>query len=150
MVSSKETTPAEYLASLPPERREVIAALRTLILKRLPKGYVESMNWGMLSYEIPLSRYPDTYNGRPLAYVCLVAQKNNFALYLGTSYSDPEIMEQVKEAFKASGKKMDAGKSCIRFKCLEDLPLDAIGDAIAATPVNRLVALAKAAHQKQA
>lgn len=63
MVRSKETTPAEYLASLPPERREVIAALRTLILKRLPKGYVESMNWGMLSYEIPLSRYPDTYNG---------------------------------------------------------------------------------------
>ena len=82
MVSSKETTPAAYLASLPPERRKVVAAVRAVVKKRLPKGYVESMNWGMLAYEIPLSRYPDTYNKQPLMFVALAAQKNNYALYL--------------------------------------------------------------------
>ena len=82
MVSSKETSPSVYLASLPPERRKVIATIRALVKKRLPKGYVESMNWGMLAYEIPLSRYPDTYNKQPLMYLALAAQKNNYALYL--------------------------------------------------------------------
>ena len=82
MVSSKETTPAAYLASLPAERRKVIAAVRAVIRKNLPKGYVESMNWGMIAYEIPLSRYPVTYNKQPLMYLALAAQKNNYAFYM--------------------------------------------------------------------
>ena len=82
MVSSKETTPAAYLASLPPEHRKVIAAVRAVVKKRLPKGYVETMNWGMLSYEIPLSRYPDTYNKQPLMYIALAARKNQISPFL--------------------------------------------------------------------
>lgn len=145
MVSSKETTPAGYLASLPPERREVVAAMRKLINDRMPAGYVESMRWGMLCWEVPLSRYPDTYNKQPLSYVALAAQKNSYSLYLTAPYADKRIDEALEEAFRAAGKKMDAGKSCIRFKRLEDLPLDAIGDAVAATPVDRLVELAESA-----
>ena len=94
MVSSKETTPAAYLASLPPERRKVIAAVRAVVKKNLPKGYVETMNWGMLAYEIPLTRHPSTYNKQPLMYLALAAQKNNYALYLTSASSDKKLMDK--------------------------------------------------------
>lgn len=149
MVSSKETTPAAYLASLPPERRKVIAAVRAVVKKRLPKGYVETMNWGMLSYEIPLSRYPDTYNGQPLMYVALAAQKNNYALYMTSVSGDKALMDKLAAAYKAAGKKLDMGKSCLRFGKLEDLPLDVIGDIVASTPVERRIEVAEAARRKR-
>lgn len=149
MVSSKEITPAAYLSSLPPERRKVIAAVRAVIKKRLPKGYVESMNWGMLSYEIPLSRYPDTYNKQPLMYLALAAQKNNYALYMTGVSGDKVLMARLAAAYKAAGKKLDMGKSCLRFDRLEDLPLDVIGDIVAATPVERRIAAAEAARRKK-
>lgn len=149
MVSSKETTPAAYLASLPPERRKVIAAVRAVVKKRLPKGYVETMSWGMLSYEIPLSRYPDTYNKQPLMYLALAAQKNNYALYLTNVYGDTMLMNKLAAAYKAAGKKLDMGKSCLRFKALEDLPLDVIGDIVASTSVERRIEAAEAARQKK-
>ena len=107
MVSSKETTPAAYLASLAPERRKVIAAIRAVIKKRLPEGYVETMNWGMLSYEIPLSRYPDTYNQQPLMYLALAAQKNNYALYMTGVSGNKLLMGRLAAAYKAAGKKLD-------------------------------------------
>ncbi len=141
MVSSNETTPAAYLASLPPERRKVIEAVRAVVKKRLPKGYVEAMNWGMLSYEIPLSRYPDTYNKQPLMYVALAAQKNNYALYLtgaGVS-SETALMARLAAAYTAAGKKLDMGKSCLRFKSLDELPLDVIGDIVASMSVERRI-----------
>jgi hypothetical protein len=146
MVSSKETTPAAYLASLPAERRKVIAAVRAVVRKSLPKGYVETMNWGMLSYEVPLSRYPDTYNKQPLMYVALAAQKNNYALYLTCASSDKALMGRLAAAYKASGKKLDMGKSCLRFKTLEELPLDVIGEMIASTPVERRIEMSEAAR----
>ena len=149
MVSSKETTPAAYLASLPPERRRVIAAVRAVVKKRLPKGYVETMNWGMLSYEIPLSRYPDTYNKQPLMYMALAAQKNNYALYMTSVSGDKALMDRLVAAYKAAGKKLDMGKSCLRFTALDDLPLDVIGDIVASTPVERRIELAEAAQQKK-
>lgn len=148
MVSSKETTPAAYLASLPPEHRKVIAAVRAVVKKRLPKGYVETMNWGMLSYEIPLSRYPDTYNKQPLMYIALAAQKNNYALYLTAVSGGMALMNRLAAAYKAAGKKFDMGKSCLRFKTLEELPLDVIGDIVASTPVERRIELAEAAWRK--
>jgi hypothetical protein len=148
MVSSKETTPAAYLASLPPERRKVIAAVRAVVRKHLPKGYVETMNWGMLSYEIPLSRYPDTYNKRPLSYVALAAQKNDYVLYLTNVYGDKALMDRLVAAYKTAGKKLDMGKSCLHFKSLDDLPLDVIGDIVASTPVERRIELAEAARKK--
>ncbi|HLA90687.1 MAG TPA: DUF1801 domain-containing protein [Gemmatimonadaceae bacterium] len=149
MVSSKETTPAAYLASLPPERRAVIAAVRAVVKKRLPKGYVETMNWGMLAYEIPLSRYPDTYNKQPLMYLALAAQKNNYALYLTSMSGDKVLMDRLASAYRAAGRKLDMGKGCLRFKTLEELPLDVIGDMVASTPVERRIELSEAARTKQ-
>jgi uncharacterized protein YdhG (YjbR/CyaY superfamily) len=149
MVSSKHTTPTAYLASLPPERRKVIAAVRAVVKKHLPKGYVETMNWGMLSYEIPLSRYPDTYNKQPLMYLALAAQKNNYALYLTNVSGDKVLMDKLAAAYKAAGKKLDMGKGCLRFKALEDLPLGVIGDIVASTPVERRIETAEAARQKK-
>jgi uncharacterized protein YdhG (YjbR/CyaY superfamily) len=140
MVSSRETTPASYLASLPPDRRAVIAAVRTVLKKHLPKGYTEKMNWGMLSYEVPLSRYPDTYNKQPLMYVALAAQKGNYALYLTNVFGDPALKSKLTAAYKARGKKLDMGKSCLRFKTLDELPLDVIGEIVAATSVDARIA----------
>lgn len=139
MVSSKATTPAAYLASLPPEHRKVIEAVRAVVKKRLPKGYVESMNWGMLSYEIPLSRYPDTYNKQPLMYVALAAQKNNYALYLTGVSGETALMARLEAAYKAAGRKLDMGKSCLRFKTLDELPLDVIGDIVGAVSVEKRI-----------
>ena len=149
MVSSKETTPAAYLASLPPERRKVISAVRELVRKRLPEGYVETMNWGMLSYEVPLSRYPDTYNKQPLSYVALAAQKNNYALYLTNVYGDESLRHTLEAAYEAAGRRLDMGKSCLRFKSLEELPLDVIGDIVASTPVERHIEVAESARRKK-
>ncbi len=149
MVSSKETTPTAYLASLPPERRAVIAAVRDLVNRRLPDGYVETMNWGMLSYEVPLSRYPITYNKQPLSYIGLAAQKNNYAIYMMNVYGDKRLHDRLVAGFKAAGKKLDMGKCCIRFKKLEDLPLDVIGDIVASTPVERMIAAHESAPRKK-
>ena len=149
MVSSKETTPAAYLASLPPDRRRVVAAVRALVRKHLPKGYVESMNWGMLSYEVPLSRYPETYNEQPLAYVALAAQKNNYALYLTNVEKAGVLYEMLAAAYRESGKRLDLGKSCLRFKTLEELPLDVIGKIVAATSVERRIEQEEARPRKK-
>ena len=148
MVSSKETTPAAYLASLPAERRKVISAVRKVIKTHLPKGYVESMNWGMLSYEIPLTRYPDTYNKRPLMYLALAAQKNNYALYLTSAAHQKPLVAKLAAAYKARGKKLDMGKGCLRFTTLEELPLDVIGAMVASTSVAQRIKDSEAARAR--
>lgn len=148
MVSSKEATPAAYLASLPPERRKVIAAVRDVIKKRLPKGYVETMNWGMLAYEVPLSRYPDTYNKQPLMYLALAAQKNNYAFYMTGVSSNKALLDRLAAAYKAAGRKLDVAKSCLRFKSLDELPLDIIGDIVASTTVERRIEVEEARQKK--
>ncbi|MDB4907992.1 MAG: hypothetical protein JWO05_2776 [Gemmatimonadetes bacterium] len=144
MPVSKETTPAAYLASLPAERRKVIAAVRSLIRKKLPKGYVESMNWGMLAYEIPLKRHPDTYNKQPLMYIALAAQKNNYAFYMQGIDKPEAQLARLAAAYKAKGRKLDMGKGCLRFKALDELPLDIIGDIVASTSVERRIEIANA------
>jgi hypothetical protein len=147
MVSSAATTVAKYLASLPAERRKVIAAVRGIIRRNLPKGYREVMNWGMISYEVPLSRYPDTYNGQPLIYVALAAQKNFYAVYLTCVYHDAKRAAWFRDAFKAAGKKLDMGKSCLRFKRLDDLPLEVIGQAVASTSLEQRIAIHEASRR---
>ena len=144
MVSSRATTVEQYLSELPEDRRAVVEAVRDLIRRRLPAGYRESMSWGMISYEIPLERYPDTYNKQPLGYVALAAQKNAYSLYLLGVYADPAQEARLREAFRAAGKKLDMGKSCLRFRKLDDLPLDALGDLIASTPPDAYIALYEA------
>jgi len=135
MISSSTTTPTDYLASLPEERREIISAVRDLILQNLPEGYQETINWGMLSYEIPLETYPDTYNKNPLSNVGLAAQKNYNSLYLMAIYQNPADYQELMDAFAEMGIKPNLGKSCVRFTKLDQLPLDTIARLIAKTSV---------------
>lgn len=136
---SDATTVETYLAELPDERRAALEAVRDVILERLPDGYRETMSWGMISYEVPLEAYPDTYNGKPLVVVALASQKNHMAVYLSAIYADEAARERFEEAYRATGKRFDAGKSCVRFRRLDDLPLDVIGDAIESVPVDRFI-----------
>jgi hypothetical protein len=147
-VKSDAATPKEYLDDLPPERRKVVAALRRLVRARIPKGYRETMNWGMITWEVPLKRYPDTYNGQPLVYLALAAQKNHYALYLHGLYASDEGRRGFEQAFAAAGKKLDMGKSCVRFRRVEDLPLDVVGDAVAALAPDDLIALHEQARRR--
>ena len=139
MAQSAATTVEEYLAELPDERREVVAKVREVVLQNLPAGYTESVAWGMISYGIPLERYPDTYNKQPLCYAALAAQKNYYALHLMSVYGDETEEAELKRSFAEAGKKLDMGKSCVRFKRVDDLPLEAIGKIIAAQPPERLI-----------
>jgi len=138
-MQSKAKTVDAYLKELPEERREIISKMRDLILENLPEGYVETMQYGMISYIIPFDIFPDTYNKQPLAYISLASQKNYISLYMNNIYSDPKLEEWFKGEFEKSGKKLDMGKSCIRFKKLEQLPLDVIGKAVAYTSVDEFI-----------
>ena len=146
MVTSTAQNPEEYLADLPPNRREAIAAVRDVIRKNLPAGYEEGMEFGMIAYYVPLDRFPDTYNGHPLGLAAIANQKNYMALYLNSVYGDRETEAWFKGRYAASGKRLDMGKSCVRFRRLEDLPLDVIGETIARTDVDRYLAHFQAAH----
>lgn len=130
-MQSDARTVNEYLKSLPTDRARVISAVRKSVRRSLPKGYKECMRWGMISWEIPLSTYPNTYNGQPLNYVALAAQKNSYSLYLMGCYANTKDRLNFESEFKAAGKKLNAGKSCVRFKKIEDLPLEVIEKYIA-------------------
>jgi len=143
MVQIKAATVEEYLEKIPAESRQTISALRKLIVKNLPKGYRESINFGMISYEIPLEKFPNTYNGLPLMYMALAAQKNHNALYLMCVYGSPKQAQWLKEEFKKAGKKLNMGKSCLRFKTLNDLPLDAIAKVVASVTPEQYMARCK-------
>lgn len=148
MARSAASTVEEYLGELPEDRHAAISAVRDAIVRNLPEGYAETMSWGMITYEVPLARYPKTYNGQPLGVAALAAQKNYNALYLTCVYGSPERERELREAFAAAGKKLDMGKSCIRFRSADDLPLDAIGRLIAATPPDAFIAQYEAARQR--
>ena len=141
MVTSRAATVDEYLNQLPLERRKVVAAVRKIVLDHLPAGFEEAMNWGMISYQVPLSLHPRTYNGQPLMYAALAAQKNYFVLHLMGVYGNKSQLQHLIEAYKQMGKKMDMGKGCLRFKTLDDLPLEPVGRIIAATTPAQLVAM---------
>ena len=137
---SNASTVAQYLSELPADRREAVEAVRQTILESLPAGYEEVMNWGMITYQVPLETYPDTYNGKPLMYAALVSQKNHMSVYLTGIYMDDEARQEFEEAYRATGKRYDVGKSCVRFRKLGDLPLELIGESIALLGVEEFVA----------
>lgn len=143
----KPQTVDEYLKSLPEDRREALTKIRTVILENLPDGYKESFRWNMITYEIPLETYPDTYNDQPLSLASIASQKNHMAVYLIPVYSDPAMEKEFKEKYLATGKKLDMGKSCVRFKSLSDLPLDLIGETIAKFPVERMIKIYEAVRK---
>ena len=132
---------------MPPDRRQAIETVRRQILANLPEGYEEAMNWGMITYQVPLETFPDTYNGKPLMYAALANQKNHMAVYLTAVYAREESREAFLDAYRATGKRLDMGKSCVRFRKLDDLPLDLIGETIGHTGVETFVTEIEAARQ---
>ena len=140
MVSSRAATPEAYLAELPPERAAIVCGVRDLVNTHIPPGYSEGMGWGMIGWVVPLSRYPNTYNGQPMVYAGLAAQTNYFSLYLTCVYASQARTERLRAAFASAGKKLDMGKSCIRFRRIEDLAEQAIADAVGAVPVEAFIA----------
>jgi hypothetical protein len=148
MAQSSAETVEEYLAELPEERRKAIAAVRQVILEHLPKGYEETMQYGMIAYVVPLERYPETYNTHPLAYVALASQKNYMSLHLTNIYGDSEAERWFVDRYKETGKRLDMGKSCVRFRKLDDLPLDLVGDAVQRTSVEQFIKIYEASRRK--
>ena len=139
MPRSKATTVEEYLDRLPDETRKVLTTVRQVVNKHLPKGYKEMMAFGVIGWGVPLSRFPNTYNGLPLCYAGLAAQKNYNTLYLMVPYGDPKQKAKLAEGFKKAGKKLDMGKSCIHFRTVDDLPLDTIAELVAAVPAEKYI-----------
>ena len=148
MVSSRAATVADYLAELPDDRRAEISRVRDLVNAALPPGYEEAMNWGMIVWQVPLEISGNTYNGQPLAYAALAAQKNANSLYLNCTYASAERTERLRAAAEAEGKKLDMGKSCIRFKRADQLPLELIRDEVAATTPDQFAAITAAAQKR--
>ena len=130
MVSSSATSVKEYLNELESEKANVILAVRKIILSNLPKGINETIDWGMINYEIPLETYPVTYNKKPLSVMSLAAQKHHYSLYLHGVYCDEKLHESfAKEAEKEIGK-LNMGKSCLRFKDLSNFPKSSVEKVI--------------------
>jgi len=148
-MQSTAKTVSEYIESLPSDQAAVVSGLRSIVLASLPQGYVETMAWGMICYEVPFSVLPDTYNKQPLVYLGIAAQKRHCSLYLMSIYQEKEALEMLKSAYAASGKRLDMGKSCIRFKHLDELELEVIKRIIGMTSMESFVQAYRNIKQSQ-
>jgi len=147
---ARPTSVAAYLASLTPEKRAVIEEARAFVRKHIRKGYAEFMNWGVINWGIPLEEFPNTYNGQPLCYVALGAQKNYNSLYLmgaydssSGEYTSPFSQQLLVDAFRKAGKRLDMGKCCLHFKRLDDLELTSVATVIAMSTPKEYIAYYK-------
>ena len=138
---SDATTVQQYLGELEPDRRAQIEPVYRAVHDAMPSGYEEGMAWGMITWSVPLGDFPDTYNGQPLAYVSLAAQKRHNALYLMGLYTDSAQERDFRRRWTEDGRGLDMGKSCLRFRSPEDLRMDLLTEMIAATPPEALMAL---------
>lgn len=141
-MQSKATTVAAYLKELPEDRRAAISAVRDVILKNLDPTFEEGMNYGMIGYYVPHSAYPAGYHcdpSKPLPFAGLASQKQHMSVYLMSAYGDKGEYAKLVEGFKKAGKKLDMGACCVRFKKLEDLPLDVIGAAVKRVPAKTYI-----------
>src|SRR3954470_14257591 len=150
--AARPATVAAYLASLTPEKRAVLEEARALVRRHIPKGYAEFMNWGVINWGIPLVEFSNTYNGQPLCYVGLGAQKNYNSLYLmgayqtsNGKYTTPFSQNLLVDAFKKAGKRLDMGKCCLHFKNLDDLELTSVAKVIAMSTPKEYIAYYKRA-----
>jgi uncharacterized protein YdhG (YjbR/CyaY superfamily) len=142
-MQSKVTSIAEYLAELPDDRRKALKKIRAEIRKSLPKGYKEGMQYGMIGYFVPHSIYPDGYHcdrRQPVPFASLASQKNHMALYLFCIYTDESLKDWFVKGWKKTGCKIDMGKGCVRFKSIDDVPLELVGKVISRVPVNKFLA----------
>lgn len=136
---TKETTVTGYLESLPDDRRKALEAVRAAIKKKLPAGYEEGILYGGISWFVPKARLATTYNGQPLVLATIVSQKSYMSLHLMSVYGDKQLHDDFVGAYEASGKKLDMGKGCIRFKKLDDLPLDVVANFVSKLTVDRYI-----------
>jgi len=142
-MTSKAATVEEYLKELPEDRRAAISKVRQVIRKNLPKGITEGMQYGMIGYSVPHKIYPAGYHcdpKQPLPFAGLASQKNYMSFYLCTVYQNTDLEQWMRAQFEAKGKKLDMGKGCIRFKKVEDLPLDVIGEVVSRVPLADVIA----------
>ena len=138
----------DYLESLPPDRREPISTIRDVINANLPEGYVEQMERGMVTWVIPLEDYPDTYHKKPLSYISLASQKNHMAVYLMGLHSEGPEESWFRQQYAERAMKLDMGKSCVRFKKLEEVPLDVLGEVVAKIPASEFIARYEEARRR--
>jgi len=151
-MQSKATTVEQYLAELPPDRQHAMRVVRGVILENLPPGYEEGMQYGMIGYYVPHSIFPAGYHcdpKQPLGFAGLGSRKGYMSLYLMPVYGDAEHAAWFRKAWALTGKKLDMGKACIRFKRVEDVPLEVIGEAIRRVPVKAFVARYQEALRSQ-
>jgi len=150
-MQSKATTVEQYLAELPEDRRAALQAVRQVILKNLDKDYEEGMGYGMMGYFVPHRMFPAGYHcdpKQPLPFAGLASQKNYMSVYLMCTYGESGEEKWFRAAWAKTGKKLDMGKSCIRFKKLEDLALDVIGEAIRRVPAKAYIEHYQSVMQK--
>lgn len=143
-MQSRATTVDQYLAELPPDRRAIIGAVRDVIRRHIAPGFEEGMQYGMIGWYVPHATYPAGYHcdpKQPLPFACLASQKNYCSFYAMSLYADGPQLAAFQTAWKATGKKLDMGKSCIRFKTVEDLALDVIAQALKPMTVAKWIAV---------
>ncbi|HNO79873.1 MAG TPA: DUF1801 domain-containing protein [Phycisphaerae bacterium] len=141
-MQNKATTVKEYLDALPEDRRKALEAVRKVIKANLDKGYQEGIQYGMIGYFVPHKIYPNGYHcdpKQPLPFASIASQKNHMAIYMMCVYSDPKLQEWFQKAWAKTGKKLDMGKSCVRFKKIEDVPLEVVGEAIKRVSLKKYV-----------
>lgn len=138
-MQSDATTVDDYLDQLPPDRREEIETLLAAIRPAMPEGLSEEMGFGMINWVVPLDREPDTYNGKPLMFAALASQRQYISLYLMTIYSGSTLNEETFRVRWQGAKKLNMGRSCVRFKKVDDLDLDLILEAIQGVTVDEFI-----------
>ena len=147
MFDGKSKTVAQFLDALPADRREVANEVLKLVRKNVPKGYEEAMSLGMVTWSVPLSVLPDTYNGQALWYTAFAATKAGFSLYLMSVYGNKEREAGFAAAYKKAGKKLDMGKACLRFKKMDDLLIPAVAGEIKSLPMKKYVEMYRAVRK---
>lgn len=146
MFSSNAPTVAGYLAALPPDRRAIVDDVRARVNAHLPRGFDECIVYGMIGWVVPLSRYPNTYNGHPLAICALASQKHYVSLYLTGPYTSPQGRDKFEAAYAKTGKKLDMGKSCLRFSSLEDVAWSVVEKSLETLGVDGFIAVYEASR----
>ncbi len=149
MVTSPARTVSAYLASLPPERRRVMQTVRGAVNKAMPAGYKEVMMMGLIAWVVPLSVLPETYNGHPLMYAALAAQKHYYALYVMCASGSKTLLEELRTGYAKAGLRFDMGKSCLRFRDLDGIALDVVTPVIARVPMDAYVHIYHASRRKR-
>ena len=145
------STVAQYLAALPADRRAALSAVRKAINENLPDGYEEGIQYGMIGWYVPLSVYPAGYGENPkvpLSFVALASQKSGMVLHFLCFYGHPTLSTWFISEYQKSGKKLDMGKGCVRFKKLDDLALNVVGETVARVSVEEHIANYRAARAK--